>query len=75
MSQRPRTRQRVRRGFGFTAVSLLLGIASVYFALSPDHGWLYAVLFTGLPAAVGLVVGVREIVLARAGDRASQNPS
>jgi hypothetical protein len=75
MSSRPRTRQRVRRGFGFIAVSLVLGVVSVYFALRPDHGLLYALLFTGLPAAVGLIVGVREIVLARAEGRTSQNPS
>jgi hypothetical protein len=75
MTSRRRTRQRVRRGLGFIAVSLLLGIVSVYFVLRPDHGWLYAQLFTVLPAAVGLVVGVREIVLARADRRAGQSPS
>jgi hypothetical protein len=75
MNSRPRTRQRVRRGLGFIAVGLLLGVVSVYLALRPDHGLLYALLFTGLPAAVALVVGVREIVLARAEKRAGQNPS
>ena len=57
-------RQRVKRGLGFVAAGLLLSVAATYFALSPDYGWPYALLFTGLPASVGLVVGVREILLA-----------
>jgi hypothetical protein len=55
----------VKRGLVFVAVGLLLGVAALYFALSPDYGWPFALLFTGLPAAFGLVVGVREIILAR----------
>jgi high-affinity Fe2+/Pb2+ permease len=50
---------------GFVTAGLLFTAATVYYAVNPDYGWVYALLFTALPAAVGVVFGVREIVLAR----------
>lgn len=70
MERRPRERQRIRRGVGFIAFGALCVAATAYYTLNPDYGWLYALLFTALPAAVGLGVGIRELVLL-AKDRAT----
>ena len=65
MEKRPRLRARRRRGLLVLGGGLLLVAVTVYYVISPDYGWLYALLFTALPTVVCVVAGIRELVIYR----------